>query len=328
MQVGSDFARQEGQRFSSFLRKLHGAHRVSTQGIVRTDIVTTSLRLAVALSLVLLLSAASQVSAQVVHRSGQSVVPVYQGWEPNADGTFTLVFGYFNRNSEEEPFVPVGPNNMFEPGAPDRGQPTHFYTRRQQFLFKVQVPKDFGHKELVWTLISNGITEKTYGTLLPVYELGEVVYEQNRGGTLLHGPNEPENHPPSIKLVSSPQAMVPLSDTLNLTVSVTDDGLPLKRPRPTQSSQNAGAAARAARGRPGGGPVLKLAPGTNLGVTFVHHRGPGRVTFEPGQAAIEDGKAGQATTKVSFSEPGVYVIRAYADDGVLTDSVDVSVTAK
>ena len=102
-----------------------------------------------------------------------------------------MVFGYFNRNREEEPFVPVGLNNMFEPGDADRGQPTHFYPRRQQFMFRVAVPKDFGEKELVWTLVSNGRTDKAYGSLLPGYEIGEVVYEQNRGRTLLHSPSEP-----------------------------------------------------------------------------------------------------------------------------------------
>ena len=41
----------------------------------------------------------------------------------NPDGTFTLVFGYMSRNYEEEPGVPVGAENFFEPGPADRGQP-------------------------------------------------------------------------------------------------------------------------------------------------------------------------------------------------------------
>ncbi len=44
----------------------------------------------------------------------------------NSDGTYTLHFGYFNRNTEEELDVPIGPDNSFDPGG-DRGQPTHFY---------------------------------------------------------------------------------------------------------------------------------------------------------------------------------------------------------
>ena len=144
---------------------------------------TVDLRLAVALSSVLLLPVASRTSAQVVHERGQNVAPVYEGWERNADGTFTMVFGYFNRNLEEEPFVPIGPSNMFEPGDAGRGQPTHFYPRRQQFMFKVPVPKDWDTEELVWTLVSNGRTEKAYERLLPVYEIGVVVYEQIRAAS-------------------------------------------------------------------------------------------------------------------------------------------------
>ena len=32
--------------------------------------------------------------------SGRSAAPAYAGWFPNADGTFSLSFGYFNRNYE------------------------------------------------------------------------------------------------------------------------------------------------------------------------------------------------------------------------------------
>ncbi len=38
--------------------------------------------------------------APIPHASGQSVTPAYEGWFPNADGTFSLSFGYFNRNYE------------------------------------------------------------------------------------------------------------------------------------------------------------------------------------------------------------------------------------
>ncbi|HJN44044.1 MAG TPA: hypothetical protein QF572_07685 [Vicinamibacterales bacterium] len=90
--------------------------------------------------------------AQTVYRTGQSVQPVFEGWSQNTDGTFTMWFGYLNRNYEERPHIPVGPNNHFAPGPVDRGQPTHFYPRRQNFLFGVTVPADWGDKDLVWTM--------------------------------------------------------------------------------------------------------------------------------------------------------------------------------
>ena len=44
--------------------------------------------------------------------------------------------------------MPVGRDNHLEPGDPDQGQPTHFFPRRNQFVFKVRVPSDFG--DPVW----------------------------------------------------------------------------------------------------------------------------------------------------------------------------------
>jgi hypothetical protein len=60
----------------------------------------------------------------------------------------------------------------------------------------------------------------------------------------------------------------------------------------------------------------------------MHYRGPGAVTFEPMRQAIPDGKSGVAATRVTFSQAGTHVLRAYGDDGVLTSFVDVTVTVK
>src|SRR5215204_5772990 len=85
-------------------------------------------------------------------KSGQNVVPYFDGWIRNADGTFDLVFGYFNRNWDEDLVIPAGPDNMMEPGGPDRGQPTYFMPRRQGWVFRVRVPRDFGKQVLTWTI--------------------------------------------------------------------------------------------------------------------------------------------------------------------------------
>ena len=77
-------------------------------------------------------------------KSGQDVVPYFEGWIRNKDGSFDLVFGYFNRNWEEELAVPAGADNVVEPGGPDRGQPTFFLPRRQGWVYRVRVPGDFG----------------------------------------------------------------------------------------------------------------------------------------------------------------------------------------
>jgi hypothetical protein len=40
-----------------------------------------------------------------------------------------VLVGYFNRNTQQELDLPIGPANRIEPGGPDMGQPTHFSAR-------------------------------------------------------------------------------------------------------------------------------------------------------------------------------------------------------
>ena len=138
---------------------------------VRTRILTRAL-----LAGSLLLAAHAQTTLvteipQTRFSSGQNIVPTFEGWLRNPDGTFTMVFGYLNRNWKEELIIPPGPDNNVDPGGPDRGQPTYFLPRRQRFLFRVQVPADWGQKELVWTITAHGRTEKAYAHLLPAEEI-------------------------------------------------------------------------------------------------------------------------------------------------------------
>jgi hypothetical protein len=59
-----------------------------------------------------------------------------------------------------------------------------------------------------------------------------------------------------------------------------------------------------------------------LAVTWTHWRGPRTLTFEPATMVVKNGKA---TTRIVFAEPGTYVIRAYADDGILATPADVTI---
>ncbi len=109
------------------------------------------------------------------YSSGQIVSPAYEGWRAADDGSLTMVFGYMNANWLEEFDIPIGPDNNIEPGGPDQGQPTHFYPRRNPFLFTVKVPKDLGDKEIVWTLKANGKTEHAYASLKNDYMIDNQV---------------------------------------------------------------------------------------------------------------------------------------------------------
>ena len=99
-----------------------------------TVIARSSLRLAASAILLALATAVvppASVDGQVA-RAGQTIAPVYEGWESNADGSFNLVFGYLNRNWEEEFHLPIGPANSIEPNGSDQGQPTYFFPRRNR----------------------------------------------------------------------------------------------------------------------------------------------------------------------------------------------------
>src|ERR1700722_16219502 len=132
--------------------------------------------------------------AQIQYSRGQDVTPAFEGWQRNPDGTFTMFFGYMNRNYEEEVDIPIGPNNTIEPGG-DRGQPTHFYPRRQNFVFSLVVPKDWDPKQkLVWTLTVRGKTNYAKGWLQPEWEVNNEVIMENLG----NGAKDMENKPPSL----------------------------------------------------------------------------------------------------------------------------------
>src|SRR5215469_13221795 len=102
--------------------------------------------------------AAQNLPLEPFHDAGQGVTPAYEGWYQNPDGSYNILFGYYNRNQKQELDVPIGPDNRIEPGGPDRGQPTHFLPGRQWGLFTVTVPKDFGDQKITWTLLANGQT--------------------------------------------------------------------------------------------------------------------------------------------------------------------------
>ena len=279
----------------------------------------------------LALVAATPAIAQVRWDRGQNVAPAYEGWERHPDGTRTMYFGYLNRNYEEMPHIPIGPNNYFEPGPADRGQPTRFYTRRQQFVFTVEVPADWGDKDLVWTLTHQGRTDQAFGSLWPDWEIDDGVLKANRGMGASGAPTD--NQHPAITLPGGVELTVTLPDALTLTAVVSDDGVPgprPPRPEPTDPRQAAARRLRARRPSPNNQAVVsaRVAGETGLAVTWTHYRGTGAVTFDPMAIPVEGGRGAVTVTTVSFSDAGTYVLRAYADDSIVTTPVDVTVTVR
>ena len=253
------------------------------------------------------------------HNSGQPVIPYFEGWIRNPDGTHDLVFGYFNRNFVQEFAIPAGSDNRIEPFGPDGGQPTYFLPRRQRYMFRVKVPADFGKKELVWSITSNGRTERAFGNLMPPQEISERVVMTN--GNFDPGHDDP-NKAPTISV--APPAAVSVGSPATLVATVGDDGLPKPRtapaaPRPAQPAPGGfGAQINSSGG--GGGP-------RPLSVTWILYGGPAKVSFaRAGAIAVENG---QAAVNATFSAPGKYRLVAIATDpGRLSTRtfVDVTVT--
>ena len=217
---------------------------------------------------------------QAHHWTGQGVAPVYEGFDVNADGSYNMWFGYMNRNYEEALDVPIGPDNSFSPGGDiDRGQPTHFVPRRHKDVFKVVVPKDFPKEgQLTWTLTAHGQTQRVAGTLNPVWQIDHE--RATRGG---NSEKIDSNTPPKVDVQPSAATIAAAGRSTTLTLSATDDGLPVRRGQPI-----------------------------GMTVLWTKYRGPGDVTFSADRAKLVNGKT---ATTATFSEPGDYILQAVVDDG-------------
>lgn len=138
----------------------------------------------VSVVLTLLVFPLSFYAQHIIKPDLKTISPVFDGWLRNPDGTFTLFFGYFNRNLDETP-IAVGTNNNVTPEPEDRGQPTNFLSLRQRHVFHVTVPADW-NDQVTWTVGVPGTDhrEQTRGGLNKIYEI------ENPGGVKapqLHG---------------------------------------------------------------------------------------------------------------------------------------------
>ena len=232
--------------------------------------------------------------------SGASITGAFEGWYYNPDGSRSFLVGYYNRNSEQAPDIPIGPNNHIDPGGPDMGQPTHFLPGRQWGMFTVPVPRDMKPTDsYVWEITVNGQTTKIPFKLHPDYVMSPFkeiavgntppVIRFEQSGNTLQGP--------IATLASAPARTATVDTPLELPLWVTDDmkytsgtSAPMSRPRP---------------------PVT---------LRWSKYRGPGTVTFEKPRPEVEKLQSGEGTfsgraaTTAKFSEPGDYVLHVTVND--------------
>jgi hypothetical protein len=308
----------------------------------------------VVLAVAVLAGAQTDVDAQgLTYNKGQPVVPAFEGWDRNPDGSFNLIFGYMNRNWEEQPTIPVGMDNWFGPGEMDRGQPTHFQPRRNRFVFKVRVPADFGEQELVWTLRSQGAETVAIGSLKPDYFVDNVVI-MSETGALGAGTSDPAlraQEPPSIMLESPREINARVGEAVRLVALVTDDGLPESNAgRLPVTETGALDYERAVQRIPSRITVQKV---NGLYMSWFVYRAPEdvdareMVEFNPPQVhPWEDTRPysnspwasfwvppeppadGRWITEVTFDRPGTYILMGRADDGGLFTDEQVTVNVR
>jgi hypothetical protein len=236
-------------------------------------------------------ASAAQLPLAPIAKSGQTVTPVFEGWYRNPDGTFSISFGYYNRNAAEVVEIPVGADNFLAPGDSNQGQPTRFEARRHWGVFAVIVPANFEKtKKVTWTLRLKGETFAIPASLHPDWEIDALAGEAGSGNT-----------PPVLKLASGgPTAQGPAGATagplnatvgqpLTLTIWAADDG------------RSSGSVASAGRGN------------VPVSLTWFKHQGPGTVTFSTATPKPAAGD-GMATTTATFDQPGDYILRVRAND--------------
>lgn len=221
---------------------------------------------------------------------GQPLIPLFEGWYPNEDGTHELSFSYLNMNFEEAFHIPIGPDNFLEPGqfngmqptffspAPPRGREGEQRHYRHQAVFTVRLPVGFPREQdVVWTLRYDGKTVKVPGRLrVESYRVEnlEAFTSAPQAAVLRLHPSGVEG-----RGRSGPVQAAPLVARVGVPVELTASVAPLT--------------------------------GEPHRAFWFAHQGPAAVVFSPQQMEVP-GEGGDATTSATFSEPGEYMVRVTA----------------
>lgn len=247
---------------------------------------------------------------------GLPIIPVFEGWIAEPDGTTSFSFGIINRNDVAVE-IPLGENNYIEPAKYSGRQPTHFPPGRSTGVFTVNVPASEQDND-VWWYVKTGDSD----VLKVPGRRGASAYELDFIRPRPQGALQPlvgigENGARSAGLYAQigdyPGGTVDAGEQVVIAVNVLD---PADRD-PTDP---------------------RFGEPLDLGVTFNKYQGPGEVTFarhesteveenpydeddprfrrfrEPAANEVQTpGPESVARVYATFSEPGDYIIHTKVD---------------
>ncbi len=262
--------------------------------------------LAVAMFIGAALSAQTRRPLAPLPSEGQRVVPFFDGWYQNPDGTVTLSFGYSNLNQDKVVEIPLGPDNVITPREYDGVQPTSFpplvagsasgsggagpRRERERGVFTVTIPAGFAG-DVVWTLRNQGQAFSVPGRARTgAYQLRWPMAMGSVPPLLRFMPDGDAGRGPSGVEAVPERASV--GTALPLTVWLTDDSVREAEPVTVVTKGGAKGA---------------------MNVSWRKHSGPGPIVFDPPTQAVAE-LLGTATTSATFTQPGEYVIRVRADN--------------
>lgn len=254
---------------------------------------------------------------------GLPIIPVFEGWVANPDGTTSYSFGIINRNDEAVE-IPLGDSNYIEPAKYSGVQPTHFPAGRSTGVFTVTVPAAEQENDVWWYLkTGNSDVLKVPGRRgISAYELDFIMPRPQGALQPLVGIGEDGPAQPGLSAITTdyPGGTVSVGEQVELVVNVTD---------PAERDET----------DPRFGEPLPM------GVQFNKWQGPGEVTWsrhedseipenpydendprysrwsEPEANEISaPGPSSVAKVYATFSEPGDYVIHTKVDIHSAPDS--------
>lgn len=306
--------------------------------------------------LVLVVPISAQAQQRFMELRGEITSPAYEGWWQNADGTYKLFYGYMNSNWEETFNIPIGSDNYFsvveanalddlavdgyEFSQADQNQPTHFYPRRNPFLFTIDVPADFGDKEMVWTLKTQGKILRAYGTLKPDYAIDPSVISTEVGGNFGSLSDRlRDNLAPDLRIEGESRRTIKVGEPLSLAVQASDPDNyppPLPAPRAIDDLERlySPPASIVAMSGPGlrfswsvyRGPAVNVQFNPPQMKTYTDTRMYANSPWSPPFTIPAPPADGRWMTDVTFDEPGEYTLRGIASDGSMFSYQNLIVT--